>query len=149
MKHVVWPLFTSLLLTGCLVMVPGHLYPVQGALSAQTPAPVYQVTVSGFGNSGSISATLTGGEVCSGKWAPVQPGDPSAGKFSADWDRVYGEGFFVANVLGNSAIVRAVLAGTKGTILNVEFYALIPGKPATNVKGIAVDNSGNIYKLTF
>jgi hypothetical protein len=64
------------------------------------------------------------------------------------WDRVYGEGFFVANILGNPVFARAVLAGTKGTILNVEFYAPTPGQ-MTNVKGVAVDNDGNIFKLTF
>lgn len=149
MKQIILSLLISTTLTGCLVMVPGHLYPVQGSLSAQTPVPVYQVTISGVGNSGTMSTTLAGGEVCRGDWAPVRQNDPSARKFSADWDRVYGEGFFVANVLGNSAIVRAVLVGNKGTTLNVEFHGLTAGKPTNNIKGIAVDNNGNLFKLTF
>jgi len=126
-------------------MVPGHLYPVQGSLSAQTPVPIYNVTLSGILSSGTMSATLQGGEVCSGNWAPVRQNDPSASKLSAEWDRVYGEGFFVANILGNPVFARAVLAGTT---LNVEFYAPTPGQ-ITGVKGIAMDNNGNIFKLTF
>jgi hypothetical protein len=149
MKRILLLFVTSTMLSGCLVMVPGHLYPVQGSLASQTPVPVYQFTINGVGNSGTMSTTLPGGEVCRGNWARVQQNDPSASKFSADWDRVYGEGFFVANVLGNSAIVRAVLVGNNGTTLNVEFHALTPGEPTNNVKGIAVDNNGNIFKLTF
>ncbi len=149
MKRILLLFVTSTMLSGCLVMVPGHLYPVEGALASQTPAPIYQVTINGIGDSGTMSATLPDGEVCRGSWAPVPQNDPSAAKFSADWDRVYGPGFFVANVLGNSAIVRAVLVGNKGTTLNVEFHAITAGAPTNNVKGIGVDNNGNIFKLTF
>jgi hypothetical protein len=99
-KQIVLFLFTLTILAGCLVMVPGHLYPVQGSLSAQTPVPIYNVTLSNVLSSGTMSATLQGGEVCSGHWAPVRQNDPSANKLSAEWDRVYGEGFFVANILG-------------------------------------------------
>lgn len=148
MKTIVLFLFTLAILSACLVMVPGHLYPVQGSLSAQTPVPIYNVTLSGILSSGTMSATLQGGEVCSGNWAAVRQNDPSAGKLSVEWDRVYGEGFFVANILGNPVFARAVLAGTKGTTLNVEFYAPTPGQ-ITGVKGIAMDNNGNIFKLTF
>jgi hypothetical protein len=45
MKQIVLMLLTSTILTGCLVVVRGHLYPVQGALFAQTPVPIYQVTI--------------------------------------------------------------------------------------------------------
>lgn len=148
MKGIALLALTMAMLAGCLLIVPGHLYPVQGSLSAQTPIPIYPVTLSGVLNSGSMSATLQGGEVCSGSWAPVQQNDPSAGKLSVEWDRIYGEGFFVANILGNPVFARAVLKGTKGTTLNVEFYAPTPGR-MINVKGIAVDNGGNVFKLTF
>jgi hypothetical protein len=65
---------------------------------------------------------LPGGEVCSGHWAPLRPDDPSAG--------------------------QAVLAGDKGTTLTVEFSALNPAR-MSDVKGVAVDNNGNLFKLTF
>lgn len=67
---------------------------------------------------------------------------------SVEWDSVYGAGFFVTNVLGNRVFARAILSGTKGTTLNVEFYDPTPGQ-ITNVKGIAKDNKGNIFKMTF
>jgi hypothetical protein len=138
----------SILAVGCLVMVPGHLYPVQGTLSTRTPAPIYKVTLSGVYKTGTMTATLEDGEVCHGSWGAVRQDDPSAGQMSSEWDRVYGRGFFTANVLGNPVFARAVLTGTKGTILNVEFYDPTPGNVA-NVKGIAKDGTGNIFKLTF
>lgn len=145
MKQPVLVALIATLLAGCMVMVPGHLYPVQGSLAAQTPVPVYKVTLSGVMESGTMSATLQDGEVCKGSWAPVRQDDPSAGSMSVEWDSVYGAGFFVANVLGNRVFARAVLLGTKGTTLNVEFYDPTPGQIA-NVRGIAKDN---IFKLTF
>ena len=135
------------LLAGCLVMVPGHLYPVQGSLSAQNPVPIYKFTLSGVLESGTLSATLQDGEVCSGSWAAVRQDDPSAGNMSVEWDGVYGAGFFVGNVLGNRVFARAVLTGTRGTILHVEFFDPTPGV-ITNVKGVAKDNKGNVFKLT-
>lgn len=133
---------------GCVVMAPGHLYPVGGPLSAQTPVPIYKVTLSGVLKSGSMSATLAGGEVCTGGWSAIPQDDPAAGSMSADWDSVYGAGFFVANVLGKPVFARATLTGTKGTTLQVQFYDPTPGQFA-NVEGVARDNSGNVFKLTF
>lgn len=148
MKHIALLLMTATILTGCELMVPGHLYPVQGSLSAQSPVPIFKVTLNGILNSGSMSATLQGGEVCRGSWATVRQNDPSASKLSVEWDRVYGQGFFVANILGNPTFARAVLTGTRGTTLNVEFYVPTPGQ-ILGVKGIATDNNGNTFKLTF
>jgi len=148
MKQLVLSGFIATVLAGCIGMVPGHLYPVQGSLAAQTPVPIYKVTLSGVLESGTMSATLQDGEVCKGSWAPVHQNDPSAGTMSVEWDSVYGAGFFVANVLGNRVFARATLTGTRGTTLNVEFYDPTPGQ-ITNVKGIAKDNKGNLFKLTF
>lgn len=148
MKGIAVLVSTAALLTGCIFMVPGHLYPIQGSLAAQTPVPIYRVTLSGVLNSGTLSATLENGEICRGNWAAVPQNDPSAGNLSVEWDRIYGDGFFVANILGSSAFARAVLTGTMGTTLNAEFYAPVPGQ-MINIKGIAVDNRGNLFKLTF
>ena len=148
MKHLALGLLTATLLTGCLVMVPGHLYPVQGPLVSQTPLPIYTITLNGVLNSGTLSATVQNGEVCHGNWTQIKQDDPSANKMSAQWDLVYGQGFFVAHVLGNPVFARAVLTSPQGTTLNVEFYDPKPGD-VTAVKGIAQDSKGNIYKLTF
>jgi hypothetical protein len=141
-------LLSMTLLTGCMVMVPGHLYPIQGPLASQTPPPIYKITLSGVLNSGTLSATVDNGEVCQGNWTLIKQDDSSAAQMSAKWDAVYGAGFFVANVLGNAVFARAVLTGPKGTILNVQFYDPKPGN-LTAVVGIAQDSKGNLYKLTF
>jgi hypothetical protein len=136
------------MLAGCVVMAPGHLYPVGGPLSTQTPVPIYKVTLNGVLTSGNMSATLPDGEVCTGSWAAIPQDDSTAGSMSGDWDSVYGAGFFVANVLGKPVFARATLTGKKGTTLQVQFYDPTPGQ-FTNVEGVARDNSGNIFKLTF
>jgi hypothetical protein len=135
-------------LTGCVVMVPGRLYPIQGPLAAQIPAPVYKVTISGVFKSGTMRATLPDGEVCSGSWAAVGRNDPSPTKMSADWDQVLGQGYFVANVLGAPVRARAVLTGPKGTTLDVEFYDPRPGHIEA-VVGVARDNAGDLFQLAF
>ncbi len=58
-----------------------------------------------------------------------------------------GDGFFVANTLGNPVFAGAVLTGNRGTTLNVPFYDPQPGSVAA-IKGIATDNNGNLFKLT-
>jgi hypothetical protein len=152
MIRVVLTFLMSSLLAGCpsslLVRVPGHLYPIEGSLSAQTPLPIYKVIISGVGTSGTMSVTLPDGEVCSGHWAPLRPDDPSASQLSVAWDRLYGQGFFAAHILGMSGVYRAVLAGDKGTSLTIEFYPLIAAR-MSDVKGVATDNNGNFFKLTF
>lgn len=141
-------LMIEALLAGCALMVPGHLYPVRGPLAAQAPVPVYTVSLSGIFASGTLSATLRDGEVCRGAWAAVRRDDPSAGRMAADWDSVYGAGFFVADVLGSLTFARATLTGTQGTILNVEFFLPTPGEIA-GAKGVAADSQSNVFKLAF
>jgi hypothetical protein len=141
-------LLAATVLGGCVVQLPGHLYPVEGPLAARTPMPIYAVSLSGVLTSGTLSATLPDGEVCRGRWAAVRKDDPTASAMAGDWDRVYGPGFFVANVLGSAVFARAVLVGTQGTTLNTEMYDPTPGEVA-RLTGIARDNDGNVFKLTF
>jgi hypothetical protein len=152
MKPSALLLVCVLLLSGCLlpVIVHGHLYPVHGPLSAQSPPPIYAVTLRALGpqRHGTMSATLAGGESCAGAWNAIAQDDPSAASMSAVWDSVYGSGFFVANVLGKLVFARATLSCNQGTVLDVEFYDPQPGLPAA-VMGVATDSGGNVYKLTF
>jgi hypothetical protein len=108
---------------------------------------IFDVTFSSVLNSGTMSATLQGGETCTGRLTAVSQNDPSVNALSADWDRIYGAGFFVANILGNHDLTRAALAGNKGTTLNVEFVGRAGNM--LHAKGIATDNKGNVFKLTF
>jgi hypothetical protein len=137
-------LLAAPVLTGC--GLAGRLYPIQGPLARQNPAPIYSFTAVGLYKSGTLTATVGAGEVCTGHLGAVTPDDPTANQMSAEWDGVYGPGFFVANVLGNSTFDRAVLTGPKGTVLNVELYMPAPQNPLS-IKGVAKDNQGNLYKL--
>lgn len=136
-----------MLLSGCVIMVPGHLYPVQGPLASADPPPIYSLTMNGVYNSGTLTATLPDGEKCAGDWSAISPNDPNAKQMSAAWDTVYGAGFFVAHVLGNPVVAGAVLKGNRGTTLNVELYDPKPGDIMA-VEGVATDNNGNLFKLT-
>jgi hypothetical protein len=136
-----------MLLTGCVVMVPGHLYPVQGPLASANPQPVYSLVMNGVYDTGSLTATLPDGETCKGGWSAISPTDPNARQMSAVWDNVYGGGYFVAHVLGSRVFAGAVLKGDRGTTLNVQFYDPKPGDVSA-VVGVATDNGGNQFKLT-
>ena len=145
-----------LLVSGCYRS--GRLYPVQGPLAAETAPPVYSAKLTGVFNSGNMSVKLEGGEVCTGSWSLVSRKPTVAGPAPAAaaapgvnwqkvWDAVYGNGFYTANVLGTPLHVRSTLTGSKGTMLDVEMYRRnIPGQ-MTEIRGVAQDNRGNIYKI--
>ena len=141
------PLF--LMLGGCAVMVPGHLYPVQGPLSKEPTPPIYTATLNGsFLPSGTITVHIASGVTCPGDWKVVSPADPTARQMSVEWDEVYGSGYFVANVLGKSTFARSVLTCTNAEKLNLEFLVVEPGNPSSIV-GVVNDGTGNIFKLSF
>ncbi|MFZ0303426.1 MAG: hypothetical protein WAL75_12100 [Terracidiphilus sp.] len=137
------------LLPGCYRS--GRLYPVQGPLASQTAPPIYSFKMTGAFNSGTVTATLADGQVYKGAWTLVsrQPADSGAATaidWRKVWDAVYGNGFYNANVLGAPLHVRSAMTGTQGTTLNVEFYRRnVPGQ-MTEIRGVAEDSGGNIYK---
>jgi len=125
---------------------------VQGPLSKQSPIPTYAATMSGL-FSGSISVVLDSSEVCKGPWALASntpQGTSATGvtpiDMAADWDSVYGTGYFAAHVLGNKLYARATLTGNMGTVLHVEF-SNESNKPG-NTKGVAEDNKRNVFKVS-
>jgi hypothetical protein len=65
---------------------------------------------------------------------------------AADWDSVYGIGYFAAHVLGNKLYARATLAGSKGTVLHVEFSN--ENNTRGNTKGVAADDKDNVFKVS-
>lgn len=127
-------LIAAVLLSGCAT---GHLYPVQGPLSAQKPPPTYAIKME---RADLISARLGNGEVCHGTWLDIVKEDPSARDMQADWDLVYGNGYFLANVLGHPGIARSVITCEKGTKVTFEF---------DSVKGVGKDNNGNVFRIMF
>lgn len=144
-------------LTGCVSLsAPGAFSPVKGPLSEQSPTPpTYVAKFSGV-LSGTISAVLANGEVCTGPWsllsktAPASTtasaGDVAPTDTAADWDFVYGPGFYVAHVVGNKLSIRSTLIGNLGTTMYVE--ATNENNTRGNTKGIALDNKGNLYKVS-
>jgi len=149
-------LLGTLLICGCAT---ARFYPVEGPLAAQTPPPVLVGKIRGAFYSGSVSVTLSDGEKCQGQWATVVRPEKSTsapagapGNLAAEWDLIYGPGFYVSHVLGARLYAKATLSGNKGTSLNLEMYKpsdLITGEPAAAVKGVARDGKGNVYKVTF
>jgi hypothetical protein len=136
-------------LGGCAVMVPGHLYPVQGPLSKESTPPIYTATLNGgVLPSGTITVHLAPGITCPGDWKAVSADDPTGREMSNEWDEVYGSGYFVANVLGKRTFARAVLTCSNAEKLNLEFLVVTPGIPSSTM-GVVSDGTGNLFKLSF
>jgi len=148
---------TATLLAGCISLsVPGGFSPVQGPLSQQSQVPTYTAKMSGL-LSGTISVILANGEVCQGPWAFVSKAipdntsnsnaaSPVPGDLAADWDLVYGPGFYTAHVVGNRLYARATLTGNAGTIMHVELSN--ESNTRGNTKGVAQDEHGNVFKVS-
>ncbi len=66
---------------------------------------------------------------------------------SAIWDTVYGQGYFVSHVLGKLYYARGSITGSRGTVLDVEFYK--PDGESRHIFGVAKDSKGNVYKMAF
>lgn len=134
------------------------LYPVKGPLAQQTPQPVF----SGHIRRPLVSAgplflllkswTVANGEVLEGKPKKMNATSantetPAPGAVSLPepnlawaWDAVYGDGYFVAHILGNE-FAQGVFRDSQGTVLQVESY---DGR-----NGVAADNKGNVYKMVW
>jgi hypothetical protein len=102
--------------------------------------------------SGTISVVLANGELCTGTWslvsktAPANTGAGAPTDMGADWDFVYGPGFYVAHVVGNKLYTRSTLTGNMGTVMYVEFSN--ETNTRGNTKGVAQDNKGNLFKVS-
>jgi hypothetical protein len=100
---------------------------------------------------------LSNGEAFQGPWKMIYQKaalpDQSAGAsesstLASSWDAVYGQGFYVAHVLGKPYFAHTTLTGNQGTILQVELYEPeFSGVTVVGTKGVAKDSNGNIYKL--
>jgi hypothetical protein len=132
------------------------LYPVQGPAAAQAPPPVMTAKFSGT-NSGKFTLVQAHGESFQGQWAFVIPSfvsaktpqDPAAylpqPNLAFAWDAVYGQGYFLAQVIG-TRIRRVVATGDHGTVIQVEcLFADIHA----GFNGVAFDSKGNLYKVVF
>jgi len=143
---LVLALLAGMMTAGCAVHA--GLYPVGGP-SEQASGAIPSVKITGPFNSGNISVKLNDGEVCKGRWNRITA--TSANALAPVWDTVYGQGFYVAHVLGTSLYAQSVLTGNRGTTLTIEMYRRESGDPnhITPLQGVAKDNHGNIYKLAY
>jgi hypothetical protein len=132
------------------------LYPVQGPLATQTPQPVFtgKIRRPMFSAGPSFlllkTWTVANGEVLQGKPKTIKatsvnmppPGstNPPQPNLAFAWDAVYGEGFFVAHILGQK-IGQGMFTGSQGTVLQVESLS--------GQTGVAIDNKGNTYKMVW
>ena len=151
--------------SGSVAAFGQRLYPVQGPLAAQPSPPV----LTGKTKKGMISVKLVAwvlpnGDVLKLNQKPYgwtvaltnnkTPGAPESyppqPNLAFAWDAVYGQGYFVANILGSKSIGQGVFIGDKGAILQVEFLRYQSDNPPQGIKsGVAVDNQGNVYKMAW
>ena len=142
-------------LWGCAT---ARMYPVKGPLAAQTPPPVYSAKLSAVFDSGTFSAQLANGERFKGTVSPVLGTARKSHSLAAEWDSVYGVGYFANKVLDAQYYLRGTVTGSNGTVLQVEMYKN-DSRPALaaphdqsviiDMNGVAKDSNGNVYKLVF
>lgn len=161
MKPVVVFLLASSIavLAGCAT---ARVYPVKGPLSATVPAPIYKAKMSNIGSSGNFSTDING-EKFAARWHQVPRRSVPTSKtgvavdqptLGAEWDEVYGQGFYNNVVLQAHFYLRSETTGDRGTKLVVEFYGnqkrpVEDPKIDLVLKGVARDDRGNTYKLLF
>lgn len=137
-----------------------RLYPVLGPAAAQVPPPSFTAKLTAiYKSSGKISLSQAGGESFQGTWSIVTasfvngkaPGSaasyPPQPNLAFAWDLVYGQGYYVAKILGSQSIGQASATGSQGTLLQIEFNRYQLGMMVDNTFGVAIDNKGNIYKV--
>lgn len=137
------PITLACLCCGCAVEAV-HLYPVSPAPQALTaPSILSGNVVSAPQGAASVSFKSPDGEKFSGDCAIGSAAGVNS-PLKEPWDSVFGQGDYVAHVVGSLQHCSATLAGSRGTTLSLEFY-----RESANaaVKGIARDAGGLVYKL--
>lgn len=135
-----------LAITGC--STTANLYPVEGPLSRQTPAPTLVATVNGItSNTGGLNFTMPDGATCEGKWSSVAPqyASVTSGSLFSQYGSVAGYSTSVGNVPGVNR-GQAFATCSDNTRFDVEFFT---GSGTANGYGIAKDTNGNVYKMLF
>jgi hypothetical protein len=145
-------------ISGSVIASAQKLYPVRGPLAAKTPPVVIAGHIRRpMFSLGSVffllkSWSFPGGETLDGKCVQVKASSLNSAKLgtpssyppqpdlASAWDAVFGQGYFVAHVMGNT-IGQGIFKGNQGTVLQVESL--------NGQQGVAVDNKGNIFKLVW
>jgi hypothetical protein len=139
MKNVTVLLASAGLLAGCATS--RHLYPVAGPLAADARAPVYVFRA----GRPSSSATVKTDQLYIGPGGFLKTMDPASyHSMKAEWDKVYGPGFYFANIRGDDFVMHYTLKGDRGGVMEVE-TTLETGYGI----GVARDAQGNVFKLDY
>lgn len=131
-----------IILSSCSITL--DLYPVKGPLSSSVPVRVIKAKATNVtSNSGKCYLTLPGGEYCEGRWSSTAGAHGSPNNYSLLLD--YGQELGLSP-RGNENRGYAMLLGTKGTSIEIEF---LTGAGTAHGFGVAKDNKGNIFKVLF
>lgn len=139
-------------LSGCYIGT--NLYPVSGPATAESHRAL--IKVGGTFNSGTFAADLQDERVfhsdyCKGRWkAATPPMPPAANDMASVWDRVYGNGYYAAQILGAKRCARGSGTCKHGGVLEAEICQIENGQNRKTTKvGVARDNKNSIYKILF
>ena len=140
-----WGAILATVLGGCALQpVAGSFSPVHGPLADLRPAASYPAQMSGA-LSGEIRVGLPGDGTCAGPWS-LRSSQQQAFDLAADWDQVYGEGYYTAHVLGVREFVRTTLDCTVGSAVRAELSN--ENNARGNTWGVAEDDHGNLFKVS-
>jgi hypothetical protein len=136
---------------------------VHGPLSSKSPLPTYPVKISGGIKPGTIVATLDGGEACSGRIEflsgkeeaayQTSASDPTLKDLATAWDLVYGLGYYTGQVLGGTHFAQDDCKSSHGTQMSIQVLQRVKTDKtfdqSNDMKGVAIDNKSNIFKIAF
>jgi len=154
-KYLMFVLFAVAFCWGCAA---ARMYPVKGPLSSHQPPPVYNAKLSATFYSGTFSTALNDGEHFKVPMNMAVNAGPTPPSLAAEWDSVYGAGYYKFKVLDAQLHLRGLATGSKGTVLQVELYEnevrpvpAVKGDHSSLIEmhGVAKDSNGNVYKVVF
>lgn len=134
----------GVLLGGCVAVTTGSFSPVRGPLAEQKPAPSFPAHMTGA-LSGEITVNPPGDGSCTGAWSLLGTQQQTF-DLSADWDLIYGAGYYTAHVLGAREFVRTTLKCTGGSVIRTELSN--ETNTRSNTFGVAEDDHGNVFKVS-
>lgn len=144
MRRAIPGMLVYALIGGCALQVGGSFSPVRGPLAEVKPAPNYPARMTGA-LSGTISVNVPGDGSCAGSWSGTRK-QPRTFDLSADWNLVYGPGYYAAHVLGDRLFVRTTLECSGGSVMRVEVSNEYNRPGYTH--GVAEDDHGNVFKIS-
>jgi hypothetical protein len=118
-----------------------HFHPVDGG----APLPG-RINVHFGWQSATVVVTLPDGGAFQGEFDVKAPAPDR--EMAPAWDRVFGQGYFDAKVLGSPQHVRVALKGPEGREMKAEFHSLRRPEGGVSIsEGVAVDAQGRVFKM--